>query len=267
MTQSKQDFETLIRSHMESFERAVSNAQGEWLVRGIIDLKKQIFPVPLDTKLISKVLEVALLPEIERFAFKHDFILELAEHQNHYPDITLTHRQSHIRFAIDIKSTYRKDAQSVNGMTLGTFTGYFRDRQSRKNIKYPYSSYAGHYVLGIIYTRQSFKSNETNKIYSIEDMENIIPTIKEMVFFFHEKYKIASDQPGSGNTRNIGSVTRIEELIQGTGPFTSLGEEVFDEYWQNYLTQSMAQARNLDSPPYTNLETYFEWKRVLGGDE
>lgn len=57
MAQGKQDFETLIRSHMESFEQAVSNAQGDWLVRGIVDLRRQIFPVPLDTKLISKVLK------------------------------------------------------------------------------------------------------------------------------------------------------------------------------------------------------------------
>ena len=50
-----------------------------------------------------------------------------------YPDITLVDENGH-KYAIDIKSTYRKDDKNVNGMTLGAFTGYFRDRKSSKNI-------------------------------------------------------------------------------------------------------------------------------------
>lgn len=57
------------------------------------------------------------------------------------------------RFALDIKSTYRKNRKEVNGMTLGAFTGYFRDRKSKKNITFPYDEYIGHFVLGIIYSR------------------------------------------------------------------------------------------------------------------
>ncbi|MBI1918308.1 MAG: hypothetical protein HYS12_26755 [Planctomycetes bacterium] len=38
-------------------------------------------------------------------------------------------------------------------MTLGAFTGYFRNRTSRKNISFPYAEYGKHYILGIIYSR------------------------------------------------------------------------------------------------------------------
>ncbi|NJL54814.1 restriction endonuclease, partial [bacterium] len=42
-----------------------------------------------------------------------------------YPDLTLISRASGVRFALDVKSTYRVNATTTNGMTLGAFTGYF----------------------------------------------------------------------------------------------------------------------------------------------
>jgi len=55
-------------------------------------------------------------------------------------------------------------------------------------------------------------------------------------------------------------VTKIEQLVNGTGPFSSLGEEVYDDYWMFYLTRDMAQALSLERP-YTNLKTYLEYKK------
>ncbi len=49
-----------------------------------------------------------------------------------------------------------------------------------------------------------------------------------------EKWKIASNKSGSGNTTNIGSITYIADILQGRGIFAKLGEEWFNEYWQNY---------------------------------
>lgn len=53
-------------------------------------------------------------------------------------------------------------------------------------------------------------------------------------FFVTEKWKIASDKGGSGNTANIGSINNIADIILGKGMFSRLGEEWFDEYWMNY---------------------------------
>ena len=86
--------------------------------------------------------------------------------------------------------------------------------------------------------------------------------VRDFDFFVQEKWKIASDRPGSGNTKNIGSATTIDELKNGTGLFTkqSNGEAVFNDYWMYYMTKDMAKA--IDSkPPYKNLQTYLEYKR------
>ena len=75
-------------------------------------------------------------------------------HQNFYPDLTFVDNQKSAKFAVDIKSTYRIDDKRVNGMTLGAFTGYFRNREKfRKTPSIPYSHYSGHFVLGVIYSK------------------------------------------------------------------------------------------------------------------
>lgn len=77
-----------------------------------------------------------------------------------------------------------------------------------------------------------------------------------------EKYRIAVDRPGSGNTKNIGSVMKIDDLVKGKGPFAELGEEIFDDYWMYYLTKDMAQAIDLKNAPYRNLKEYKEYKGI-----
>jgi hypothetical protein len=49
-----------------------------------------------------------------------------------------------------------------------------------------------------------------------------------------EKWKIASDKRGSGNTANIGSIKNIGRIVKGRGMFSKLGESWFDDYWMNY---------------------------------
>lgn len=94
----------------------------------------------------------------------------------------------------------------------------------------------------------------------LEDLAKIPSVIKDFQFFAQPKWRIASSRPGSGNTKNIGSVVKIAELVNGTGPFASLGEEVYDDYWMFYLTRDMAQTVSLERP-YTNLKTYLEYKK------
>jgi hypothetical protein len=159
---------------------------------------------------------------------------------------------------VDIKSTYRTNDREVNGMTLGAFTGYFRKRDSNKNTLYPYNQYAGHFVLGVIYSKCDEVGDE-RKQFTLEDLPKIPSVVREFQFFAQPKYRLATSRPGSGNTKNIGSVTKIDQLVNGTGPFSSLGEEVYDDYWMFYLTKDMAQAVSLERP-YVNLKTYLEYK-------
>jgi hypothetical protein len=83
--------------------------------------------------------------------------------------------------------------------------------------------------------------------------------VKDFTLLLQEKWRIANDRPGSGNTKNIGSMRDIQALVEGKGPFAPYGEEVFNDYWMNYLTADMALA--IDSVvPYRNLEEYWEWR-------
>jgi hypothetical protein len=256
----KNDFLKLIQKEVACFSKSVSTDNGDWVVKGFIDIAKNIYTISVDTKVISKIMELLIFPNICAFAEKNNFKIILSKEQNFYPDITFIDRNG-CKYAIDIKSTYRKDDKSVNGMTLGAFTGYFRDRKSAKNITFPYEEYAGHFVLGIIYTRADGTVDE-RKIYGLSDLQNITSVVKDFDFFVQEKYRIAIDRPGSGNTKNIGGVTNIEQLLTGDGPFAKLGEDVFDDYWMYYLTKDMAQAAELPKPLYTNLKQYREFKNI-----
>ncbi len=253
------EFLEKLQAHAESFAKAVATNEGEWIIKGFIDVYRRIYTISVDTKIVSKVLELLLFPMFVEFGKTHGLKIELCPQQNFYPDLTFTHEASGRKFAVDIKSTYRTSESEVNGMTLGAFTGYFRKRESNKNTLYPYNQYAGHLVLGVIYSKCDDAADERTQ-FTLEDLPKIPSVVKEFRFFAQPKYRIASSRPGSGNTKNIGSVIKIDQLVSGTGPFASLGEAVYDDYWMFYLTRDMAQALSL-TRPYMNLKTYLEYKK------
>jgi len=249
-----------LRSEAASFNNLVSTESGDWVVKGFVDIFRNVYTISADTKVVSKLIELMLFPHFVAFADKYGFRIVLAQEQNHYPDLTFIDADDY-KFAVDLKSTYRITPETANTMTLGAFTGYFRNRESRKNITFPYREYAGHFVLGVIYSRTELEIDEL-KVHNVDQLEEVPSVVKDLRFFVQPKHRIAKDQPGSGNTKNIGAVTRIADLINGTGPFAELGEGVFDDYWMYYLTRDMARAVELEKPPYGSLATYFDYKKL-----
>jgi hypothetical protein len=67
----------------------------------------------------------------------------------------------------------------------------------------------------------------------------ITSVIKDFDFFAAEKWKIASDRQGSGNTANIGCTLNLKDLKAENGIFSQLGEDWFDEYWINFGSATM----------------------------
>jgi len=250
-------FREKLLKHFDEFQDTLSTDAGDWVVKGFIDVYKNIYTVSVDTKVVSKIIELMLFPVISRFAVEQGFGMVLSEHQNHYPDITLIAKDD-TKFAHDLKSTYRTNEHTVNGFTLGAFTGYFRQRNSSKNTTFPYEQYAAHFVLGVIYSRNENVSDE-RRVNKLEDLQNIVSVVKDFTFLLQEKWRIAGELPGSGNTKNIGSVKTIQGLKDGKGPFTDHGQEVFDDYWMNYLTEDMSRAID-SSVPYHNLKEYLKWR-------
>lgn len=211
-------FRTALLTYFEELRQRVTTENGDWTVKGFIDIYQRIYSISLDTKVLSKVLELLMLPVIKHFATEHNYQLVLARAQNQYPDISLI-APDETHYALDIKTTYRKgiDRQGrvkVSGMTLGTFIGYFRNRESSAISTFPYSRYARHYVLGVVYDQLS--DFDETRVYSISELSQIPSVANNFEFFLQEKYRIASDRPGSGNTKNIGSTVFLERLLNGT---------------------------------------------------
>jgi hypothetical protein len=258
-TMTSDEFLAQLQAHSATFAKAVATNEGDWIIKRFIDIYRQIYTVSVDTKIVSKVLELLLFPMFVDFAKQHSLDLELCPQQNFYPDLSFVDKQTAVKFAVDIKSTYRVDDKRVNGMTLGAFTGYFGNRESSKNTLYPYGQYSGHFVLGVIYS-QTQEAMDERKRFTLDNLETIPSVIRNFQFFAQPKYRIAATRPGSGNTKNIGSVTKIADLVSGDGPFAQLGEVVYDDYWMYYLTKDMAQALGVQRP-YTNLKSYSDYKQ------
>ncbi|MBQ7942371.1 MAG: EcoRV family type II restriction endonuclease [Muribaculaceae bacterium] len=256
---TKETFVKLLRNAVNDYDKIISTSNGDWVVKGFLDVYKNIYTISSDTKVVSKIIELSIFPKIVEFANKNNLEIELTKEQNFYPDITFKDSEGNL-FAVDLKSSYRKNATHINGMTLGAFTGYFRDRKSLKNITYPYEDYKAHIVLGVIY--DTVPNVDERKVYTMEQLGEIVSVIKNFSFFVQEKWKIAIDRPGSGNTKNIGSVSSIEDLINGRGIFSDLGEDVFNDYWQYYLTADMAKKAELPKPYYKNISEYKRFKHI-----
>lgn len=203
----------------------------DWSIKGFIDAKKKIYPISLDTKLLSKILELTILPLLVDFCKKHKLKYYLAKNQIQYPDVTLEGKLLGMKkYALDIKTTYRTGTGKNirRGFTLGSFRGCLRKPHSTKYSRFPYAEYKKHWILGIIYSRRE-ETNE-KRFYNLDELPTIKSVITDLEIILQEKYKIANFIPGSGNTTNIGSIINLEKLRNGTGPFVKHGSETFEHY-------------------------------------
>lgn len=191
---TKEKFIELLRDAVKDFGESISTEDGNWVVKGFVDIHKNIYTISADTKVISKIIELYIFPKIVKFANINNLEIELTKEQNYYPDITFKDDEGNL-FAVDLKSSYRKNATQINGFTLGAFTGYFRDRTSLKNITHQYDAYKAHIILGVIYDMNS--DIDELKTYRLEQLDEITSVIKNFCFFVREKWEIAIDRPGS----------------------------------------------------------------------
>ncbi len=277
----KSDFKKELDRFTDKLGKYVSTDNGDWSVKGFIDVYKNIYTISSDTKIVSKILEIHIFPQILQFAEEIGYKIILTEHQNYYPDLTFINKEDEeIKFAVDLKTTYRKKS-GISSFTLGSHGSYFKERDKKKNIQFPYNQYLGHFCLGIIYTRTDLTDNvsETEiyqvrelledyetpnkkvgerEVTTVKNLKSITSVIKDFEFFAAEKWKIASDKQGSGNTANIGSTLSIEDLRHENGVFSQLGEEWFDEYWINFGSATMV--KDGKTVKITSLKNFLEFK-------
>lgn len=253
----------MIFNFIDKFNNKIADRKNNWNVSGLITPTGTIYSLGTDSKLIGRIFELITYDILREIAEENDYILQPSTRQTVYPDFTLMKNlDDKEKIAIDIKTTYRSfkrnGSPSAYSFTLGSYASFMRN--GTKNIMYPYSDYIRHYIVGFIYTRNENASE--GKIYELSELNQIQVPYKDVRVFVQEKYKIAGDKPGSGNTENIGSfrTNNIAFLVRGEGPFSILGEKIFENYWANY-----PKYRELKKD-YENLDQYLEKCKKAGMD-
>ncbi|MFC3440674.1 type II restriction endonuclease [Sphingobium rhizovicinum] len=216
----------------EILEAELAKLSSSYEVCGIVDRSGCVYPLGADTKVLSTIFELVSRPAVYAAAEKLGLEVFEAEKQNHYPDFTLGSGEGcKQKIAVDVKTTYRK-ANGTFRFTLGSYTSFIRGT-GKKNILFPFSDYAEHWVIGFAYDRVGKKKAQAEHMFDVGSIRDIPIPFDNVEHFLQEKWKVASKSPGSGNTANIGSITgTIDEFRAGGTVFGS--EEDFLAYWRSY---------------------------------
>ena len=164
----KAQFKKNIQDFARTLDVGISATDRQWAVKGFIDTFRNVYTISADTKIVSKILEIHLFPKLLEFATASGYRIVLADHQNYYPDMTFVSATNELRkFAVDLKTTYRlpKFPAYCNGFTLGSHGNYFKERDKKKNIQFPYNDYVGHFCLGAIYSRTDSGSIDETRVF------------------------------------------------------------------------------------------------------
>lgn len=116
---TKEEFFVLLTEEVKGYKDFLETDSQDWIVKGFIDIDKNVYTITNDTKVVSKIIEILLIPKLDKFAREHGLELELPSKQNFYPDLTFKDKEGHL-FAVDFKSSYY-DGESANGLTLGSY--------------------------------------------------------------------------------------------------------------------------------------------------
>ncbi len=82
------NFQDSLLKHTEDFRKVLATPSGDWTVKGFIDVAKNIYTISVDTKVVSKIIELMMFPVLQKFAKENNFEMIFSAEQNHYPDVT-----------------------------------------------------------------------------------------------------------------------------------------------------------------------------------
>lgn len=227
-----------MRDYILNYLAGLENGYG---VCGVIDRRGRIYPLGSDTKVLSTLFENIARQAVASYAGRRGLTLYDADKQNYYPDFTLAAgRDDRHKIAIDVKTTYRAAANERISFTLGSYTSFLRN--DTKNIMFPYGEYTEHWIIGFVYRRIAVDAIAANRVYTVDELAGIPAPFADVEVFVQEKWRIAGDRAGSGNTANIGSITgTLADFQQGKGVFQS--ESEFLAYWRWYGRTAGERAR------------------------
>jgi hypothetical protein len=187
-------------------------------VQGIILNDGTIQPLPSESALVGKVLEISIKHHLERKLLQGNVRVAPASSDRTYPDFTLWGPAlGNRKFAVDMKCARRGDSglSTRSAISIGTFNAkYFRTPDIKVgNIMAPYSSFDAHLAIVALYDYQG-------------------ATAKNVELLVVEKWRVARRKRASTTRAYIAAVSQIDLLRSERGEFTS--EEEFNEFWRSY---------------------------------
>lgn len=244
---------------IETINKYLPKKEDEWELVGFINKDKEIYAFGNDSKIIGRLFEVIATDSLLKASKELGYELKETVQQTVYPDFYFV-KPNGRRIAIDVKTTYRKFNRNGEvkkfGFTGGSFTSFMRN--GTKNIDGHYDDYDGHYIIGVLYSREE---NPTIGKVTLNELDSITPAYKHPEVFIQEKYRICGDKKGSGNTDNIGTIksNTIEPFVHGAGPFNFMGEEAFHDYWTNH--PRYRDSEEVKNSLYNDIDGYIKWLR------
>lgn len=187
-------------------------------VQGILLTDGTVLPLPSESALIAKLIEVTLLQRFRTVALAvSGLTIDGAPSGRVYPDILLSGpRLNYRKVALDVKAARRARGglRTVSRITLGPYDKYFR---------YPDKKLAGSWIpYGEI-------DWHLDAIVLYDYLGGVITNVEPLVA---ETWRVASKVRSSGTRQYMGAVMEIERIRQERGDFDSA--DAFYQHWRNY---------------------------------
>ena len=97
---TKDEFFNLLSEEVKTYKSYLETDSQDWIVKGFIDINKNVYTITNDTKVVSKIIEILLIPKLDKFAHDNGLEMELPSKQNFYPDLTFKDDEGNL-FAVD----------------------------------------------------------------------------------------------------------------------------------------------------------------------
>ena len=75
------NFQKLLLKYTEDFRKVLETPAGDWSVKGFIDVAKNIYTISVDTKVVSKIIELMMFPVLNQFAAENGYKMQFCTEQ------------------------------------------------------------------------------------------------------------------------------------------------------------------------------------------
>lgn len=76
---TKEEFFQSLTEEVKSYKSFLETDSQDWIVKGFIDIDRNVYTITNDTKVVSKIIEILLIPKLDNFARDHELELELPQ--------------------------------------------------------------------------------------------------------------------------------------------------------------------------------------------